>query len=833
MRKLLFVIASLLVISTATFAQNPEKPTSSQIYESIKKLNFLGSALYIAAHPDDENQRLISYFSNELKARTAYLALTRGDGGQNLVGPEIRELLGVIRTQELLAARRTDGGQQLFTRANDFGYSKHPDETLAIWNKSEVLSDVVLAIRRFKPDIIINRFDYKNPGSTHGHHTSSAMLSMEAFDLVGDATSYPEHFKNGLETWQPTRLFFNTSWWFYGSRKAFAEADKTNLVEIETGSYYPSFGMSNGEIASLARSMHKSQGFGSTGTRGSQTEYLEYLKGDFPKDKSNLFDGINTTWSRVKGGEAIGAILYEVEKNFDFKNPSASVSELMKAYELIQNLTDSHWKNIKTEEIKNIIISCSGIYLEAVSNVQSVSPIGALKVRIEAVNRSNVSVKLNSINSTVISFPQTFAATPLLQNSKYTTESVDNSFTVTRYTSPYWLLKKGTLGMYNVSNPDLIGMPEETNLFPVTFNLSIEGKNIAITKNIIYKFNDPVKGEVYQPFEVLPIITTGISEKVIIFSSQESKEIPVTIRAGKDSISGSITLEKPDGWTISPISQTFSIDKKGEEKTFVFTVTPPTSQAQGVLKPLVQVGSQYFDKELIIIDYDHIPYQSILMSSEVKIVRLDIQKKGQNIGYINGAGDAIPESLKQIGYTITTITPEDITAENLSKYDAVVFGIRAYNTEPILEFKQSEINKYVENGGTVLVQYNTSHRLVTKDFSPYSITLSRERVTDEFSEVRIINPKHPVILGPNKITKNDFKDWVQERGLYFPGEWSEEFETILEMNDIGAKPSRGSLIIARHGNGHFIYTGLSFFRELPAGVPGAYRLFANLLSLGK
>ncbi|MBT8272842.1 MAG: PIG-L family deacetylase, partial [Bacteroidia bacterium] len=236
-----------------SFAQQPKRLNASEIHDAVQKLNFLGSVLYVAAHPDDENTRLISYMSNHVKARTAYLSMTRGDGGQNLIGPEIRELLGVIRTQELLAARRIDGGEQLFTRANDFGYSKHPDETLEIWDKDQVLSDVVWAIRKFKPDVIVNRFKHDTPGTNHGHHTSSAMLSLEAFDLVNDPSVYPDQLAH-VDTWQPKRLFFNTSWWFYGSQENFEKADKSNMLNIDIGVYYPSKGLSNNEIASLASS---------------------------------------------------------------------------------------------------------------------------------------------------------------------------------------------------------------------------------------------------------------------------------------------------------------------------------------------------------------------------------------------------------------------------------------------------------------------------------------------------------------------------------------------------------------------------------------------------
>mgnify|MGYP003109553460 FL=1 len=830
MLKKLFVPLLLFVVGfTSLTAQQPSKPTASEIYHNLQKVNFIGSALYIAAHPDDENTRLISYLANDVKARTAYLSLTRGDGGQNLVGPEIRELLGVIRTQELLAARRTDGGQQLFTRANDFGYSKHPDETLAIWNKDEVLGDVVRAIRKFKPDVIINRFDHRSPGSTHGHHTSSAMLGVEAFDLLNDASKYPSSAKM-YGIWQPKRLFFNTSWWFYGSREKFETADKTNLVEVETGNYYPALGLSNGEIASLSRSMHKSQGFGSTGSRGGQTEYLEFLKGDFPDDKTNIFDGIDTSWNRLEGGAAIGAILNPLEENFNFQNPSAMVPQLTQAYELVKNLKDTHWRDIKLQQLETLILDCGGIFLEAVANTNAINPNGTYEVSIEAVNRSTYPVILNSIKS-VSGEVLLSAGQALLPNEKKEFNLTITS-TSSQVSAPYWLNDKGSLGMYKAPET-MIGLPETPAPEQVVFEMQLSRTQIPVIRDVVYKFNDPVKGEVYQPLEVLSAVTSSIPEKVLIFSTSESRQVPVTVTAGHDNINGSVTLQHPKGWQVTPAQGVFNIEKKGQSQTLQFTVTPPEDQSEGYLRSLAQMGDQFFDRELVTIDYDHIPFQRVLLPSEAKIVRIGIEKKGQNIGYIEGAGDAIPQSLREIGYDVTTIPPTEIIANNLKQYDAIVVGIRAYNTVPELAFKQAELNTYVENGGTLLLQYNTAHRMVTKDIAPYPITLSRDRVTDEFSAVKILAPNHAVLNKPNKITQTDFEGWVQERGLYFPNEWDEKFTPILGMNDKEYEESQGSLLVAPYGKGHYIYTGLSFFRELPAGVPGAYRLFANLLSVGK
>ncbi|MBW1298743.1 PIG-L family deacetylase [Aquimarina litoralis] len=833
MRKLLFVIAlSAISIYTAE-AQRPEKPNSVQIHEAIKKLNFLGSVLYVAAHPDDENTRLISYMANAVKARTAYLSLTRGDGGQNLIGPEIRELLGVIRTQELLAARNTDGGEQIFTRANDFGFSKHPDETLAIWDKKEVLDDVIWAIRKFQPDVIINRFNHRTPGTTHGHHTTSAMLSVEAFDLVADPTVYPEQLKH-VQPWQPKRLFFNTSWWFYGSRKNFEKADKSKFLEFDTGVYYSNLGLSNTEIASLSRSQHKSQGFGSTGVRGKQKEYVELIKGDLPKDKTNIFDGIDTSWNRIKGGKAIGDILYDVEKNFDFRNPSASINQLVKAYQLIQQLEDQHWKTIKTKEIKAIIAASTGLYLEAAATDPYTTANSEVTVKIEAINRSSVPIGLKSVDIATIGS----SVTPdisLEVNKRTNLELKGKIVAETQNTTPYWLNNKATLGMYSVANQKLIGNPETKHQTEAVFYIEIGGTIIPYSKDVIYKTNDPVKGEVYKPFEIVPAISASIADKVIIYANDLSKEIPITIKASEANLNGTVTLAHPNGWKVTPESFDFNLTQKGEEKIVTFTVTPPSNQSEGFISPQIKLtnGKTYSD-EVITIDYDHIPFQTVILPSETKVVRLDIKKKGQNIGYIEGAGDVVPESLQQIGYQVTTISPESISQKTLEPFDAIVVGIRAYNTVEELKFGQKYLLEYVKNGGNLVIQYNTNRRLkVTDNLGPYPLKLSRDRVTDENAAIKLLAKDHAVLNTPNKITNKDFEGWVQERGLYFPNEWSNEYTPIIAANDKGESSKKGALLVAKYGKGYYVYTGLSFFREFPAGVSGAYRLFANMLSLGK
>jgi LmbE family N-acetylglucosaminyl deacetylase len=829
MRKILSLLL-FLVISTA-IAQPPQKLNSAEIQQAIKKLNFLGSVLYVGAHPDDENTRLISYLSNEVHARTGYLSMTRGDGGQNLLGPELKELLGVIRTQELLAARRIDGGEQFFTRAIDFGYTKTPEETLEIWNKKEVLSDVVWVFRTFKPDVIINRFNHRTSGDTHGQHTASALLSVEAFDLAKDPSAFPGQLKY-TQTFEPKRLFFNTSPWFYESNEAFKNADKSNFLEFNTGVYFPSKGLSNPEISALSRSRHQSQGFGSTGSRGTQTEYLELIDGKLPENPSGLFDGIDTSWNRLKGGAEIGQILAQVETNYDFEDPSASLPKLVEAYMLIQALEDSYWKQVKTEEIKNIISASSGLYLEAISETPTAIASQEIQLNIEAINRSKQEMTLTSINLN----PGKAEIEPniKLQNNQDWKKTLTFKVPDTaNYTTPYWLKQDGTLGMYKVEDQQLIGLPQNPRKINVRFSIRINEVEIPFDKTVVYKYNDPVKGEVYQPFEVIPLVSVKIQDKVLIFANSKSKIVPVTIMAKKNELSGQLSLQTTENWKIDPKTANFNLKEKGASITINFTITPPKDQEEAILKPIVKVDGTNYSDEIVTIDYSHIPLQTLVLPSKTKLVKLNIKRKGENIGYIEGAGDVVPESLEQIGFAVTKIDPGSISASSLANFDAIVLGIRAYNTVEELKYKQPALLKYVENGGTLIAQYNVTRGIIVDKFAPFSIELSHERVTEENAEVRFLTPDHPVLNSPNKITAKDFENWVQERGLYFANKWAPEFTPILSMNDKNETPKNGSLLIAKYGKGYFIYTGLSFFRQFPEGVPGAFRLFSNLVSIGK
>ena len=811
-----FTSIFIFFVSIIAFAQAPQKLNSVEIYEQVQKLNFLGKVLYVAAHPDDENTKLITYFSNHYHAKTAYLSLTRGDGGQNLIGTELREKLGAIRTQELLAARRIDGGEQFFTRANDFGFSKEPNETFAIWNKNEVMEDVIQVIETFRPDIIVNRFSHNTPGTTHGHHTASAMLSLEAYDLV---------------KYKPKRIFFNTSWWFYGSQEAFDAADKSKLLAINSNVFYPLKGKSNNEIAALSRSQHKCQGFGTLGSRGDETEYLELLKGDLPSN-TNLFEGIDTSWNRVKGGNEIGKILYEIEKNFNFGNPSVHIPNLIKAYDLIQNLEDSHWKEIKSKQIIKIIEACSGLFMEAVADTENTTKDSNFNINIEVINRSQSNAKLISVKALQLPLE---TKNSVLKNNEKTSFQLKNVIIGENadYSNLFWLKEKQTEGMYRVSDKSIRILPEVSSNFPVVFTIEIEGKTIEFVKNICYKFNNPDDGETYVPFTVLPDVTTKIEPEVIIFNGTQAKEITVSVKAHKANAKGILSLNIPNDWKVNPKEIPFEITTKNEEKKFSFTLYPTKPEIATKLSAKAQIGNQIFDDKLITIQYPHIPKQTILVPSESKLVKLDIATKGKNIGYIMGAGDEVNKNLENLDFKVSTINPNEISIEKLQQFDAVILGIRAFNVVDELKYKNKILFQYVENGGNLIIQYNTTNNLVTKEIAPYNLELSRDRVTDENAKVTFLAPNHKVLNQPNKITEKDFTGWVQEQGLYYPNKWSSEFIPILASNDEGESSKTGGLVIAKYGKGNYIYSGLSFFRELPEGVSGAYRLLANMIALDK
>lgn len=822
LRLIPFLLPVVLLIVEAR-AQAPLRHSTGDIYQRLQKLNTVGSVLYIAAHPDDENTALIAYCSNALHLKTGYLSATRGGGGQNLIGTEIQEELGIIRTQELLAARRLDGGEQFFSRAIDFGYSKNPEETFGKWDKQKILSDFVWVIRNFRPDVLITRFN-QEPGITHGQHTASAILAMEAFNVSGDSTAFPEQLKY-VKPWQPARIFWNTSPFFYRNAD---ELDPKLFMKMDIGKFNPFFGESYNEIAAESRSMHKSQGFGRAGTRGETFEYLQQWGG---VKAEGLFDGINTTWSRLPDAKHVSKNVEQAIRDFNPANPSAIVPQLLRARSEILKLKDPFWKRTKLNEVNELLLAVTGLFLEFTSKHESFTPDDTVYVQLEAVNRSKTPMELMHVSFS--SWPERRAVSkrlqenvPLLANYKYVSSSAAET------SNPYWLKRDWEDGMYDVADQHLIGMAQNPAAIYAHVALRIFDQLVEMELPVVYKASDRVRGEVYSPVIITPDVMVNIDQKAIVFTDKLPRQVKVTAIAGQDLISGRLVPGVSAGWKVSPEYFDFSMAKKGDEQNFSFELTPPEDVSTGTMTLIADIGGRELSRGMHTINYDHIPRQSWFPKAQTEVVHLTLQKRGQRVGYVMGAGDEVPYSLQQMGYHVDMLQKEDVERGNLRKYDAVMLGVRAFNTLDWLAYKNQELFEYSKQGGVVIVQYNTMGT-VTGDLAPYPLTLSGNRVTVEDAEVRFIAADHPVLNYPNKISVADFGGWVQERGLYFPSKWGAAFEPVISANDPNEAPLNSGILVAKYGKGYYVYTGISFFRQLPAGVPGAYRLLANMISLGK
>ena len=826
--KLRFLILFLIVHCSQIIAQPIKPMPTGEILLNLKKMNVLGSALYVAAHPDDENTIMLSWLAKERKVRTSYLSVTRGDGGQNLVGSELSDLLGLIRTQELLAARAIDGPEQYFTRANDFGFSKNTDETMQIWGKEAVLGDVVWRIRNLRPDVIICRFP-PDARAGHGNHSASGVLAEEAFKVSGDPTKYPEQLKY-VKPWQAKRVVWNT--FNFGTVAQTQKPAEKDWIQVDIGVFNPLLGKSYNEIAAESRSQHKSQGFGVPRGRGARPEYFVHKFGE--KAEKDVFDGVDITWNRVKGGAAIETVISEAIKNFNPDSPSTIVSNLVRAYKLVMNLEDEYWKNQKKKELENLIIACSGLYFEANPNEYAAASGEKINVTTVLIKRSEFPITLNKIRLIGLG-KDTTMKTELgnneLQRITFPVEIAKGQ----SLTQPFWLAeKKMSKGMYQVDNQELIGLPEKQADLQAEFSLTIDNQPFIFNTPVIFKYTDETRGELYRTFEIRPEVSANISDKVYVFADNQSKDVEVNLKSAKANVSGLVSLELPNGWKSVPANIEFNLANKYQEQKVVFKVSPSSKDSEGQIKVMAKTANGTFDRGILTVAYDHIPPQTLFPISEAKVVKLDIKFKGKNIGYIAGAGDEVPAALKQIGYSVTMLTEKEFN-EDLSKFDAIVVGVRAYNTEERLKFYQKKLMEYVEKGGNMIVQYQVNNNLQKIDggMGPFPFKVSRERVTVEEANIRFLKPESPLLNTPNKITNKDFENWIQERGLYFANEWDPKFETILSSNDPNEKPLDGGLLYAKHGKGNYIFTGYAFFRQLPAGVSGAYRLFANLISVGK
>src|SRR5262245_29132156 len=800
--------------------------TGPVIRQQLRSFGTLGSVLYIAAHPDDENTQVIAYLARGRGYRTAYLSLTRGDGGQNLLGPQLREQLGVARTEELLEARKVDGGRQYFTRANDFGFSKDYRETLQIWDRQAVLADIVRVIRAFRPDVIVTRFA-PEPGPTHGHHTASVVLAVEAFKLAGDPRAFPEQLRD-LTPWQPIRIFHNIGLGGAGIGAA-VENETSPVLKLEIGGADPVSGESFAAIAGRSRAMHKTQGFGANtpGPGGSsRTERFRLLGGE--PATQDLLDGVDTTWNRVPGGAEVALLTEATLARFDPDRPAASLPALLTIRRRLAALPADPVVIDKRQQLDDIIRGCLGLEVQTAVDQPEVVPGETMKMRHTAIVRSTFPVRWTAVRY------------PSIRRTASRVIELRPDHVVVRHASqilppgtppsqPYWLRREGTDGLFRVDDPSLIGLPENPPAFPVEYVFKVGGQTLVVSAEPTAP--DPTRPALRRRLSVVPPASIRFASNVRLFAPGPARPVTVELTAARPHVKGTVELDVPSGWRVFPAARRFRLGLPGDPVRFAFTVTAPTALGTARVGASVRVRGARVDNQRIAIRYEHIPFQLLQPAATMKAVALELGIRGRRVGYLPGAGDEVARGLEQMGYAVTPLTGDALTPGTLETLDAVVIGIRAFNTRKDLTGHLPALFAYVEAGGTVIAQYNQSDGLAPDWFAPFRLHISRDRVTDEHAPVTLLAPGHPALNTPNRITAADFDGWVQERGLYFPDHWDERFTPVLASGDPGEKPLQGGLLVAPHGKGYLVYTSLSWFRQLPEGVPGAYRLFANLVSL--
>ncbi len=824
------VCAGLLLTLSARGA---EVAPGAEILQELRSFATTGTVLHIAAHPDDENTQLITYFARARGYRTAYLSLTRGDGGQNEIGPEFDEKLGVARTQELLAARRLDGGRQFFTRAIDFGYSKSAEETLRFWDRKIVLGDVVRVIRMFRPDVIVTRFS-PGGGGTHGHHTASGIFGVEAFKLAGDPKAYPEQLAQGLKPWQAKRVMLNSG----GSGRGGGPVG--SAIRMDIGGTDPATGEGLGAIAGRSRGRHITQGFGSFGGRGGgggagPNEQSFTVLGGAPATK-DLFDGVDTTWGRYgSGGTEIGRLTEKAIAEFKGGDAAASVSALFAIRAKLAALPGEPLVEDKRAQLERIVQACLGLKVQATADKPEVSPGEKIDWRLAASISSQVPVRWNGtrlLTREVAGAPgELTLTTPLVAS---VSEIVPVGAPLTQ---PYWLREEGAAGVYRVDDATLIGRAENPPSFPIEFVFDVRGEKLVIPVEG-EGVEKAAKGEMRRRVDVVSPVTMRFGADVELFAPGATKQVAVEVTAVRSGAAGTLEVEVPAGWKAAPASHVFRIENKGGKILLAFGVTAPVQPGAGRIAVHAEMNGQRYSNQRAEIRYGHIPPQILQPPARARLVVLDVATRGKNVGYLPGAGDDTAKAIEQLGYTVRTLSGADLTAEKLRDLDAVVIGVRAFNERDDLAANLRGLFAYVANGGTVIAQYNRPNGLSASELGPYKLSIQGSapqlRVTDEHAPVAFLLPQHPVLTTPNRIGPADFEGWIQERGAYFPSSWDEgRYEVVLAMSDPGEPPLKSSVLVAKYGKGYYVYTGLAFFRQLPAGVPGAYRLFANLISLGK
>ena len=797
--------------------QEPSMDAGS-LAHALDRLAVTGRVLYVAAHPDDENTRLLAYLANSRHLTAAYLSMTRGGGGQNLIGREQAQLLDVIRTEELLSARRIDGAQQRFTRMRDFGYSKSAEETFKFWGHDEALSDVVWVIRTFQPDLVVTRFDENPPN--HGHHTASAVLAREAVAAAADPKQFPEQLTRGASVWKVTRLVRNVPNWRN-------DPPPKDAFVLDVGAYDPRLGMSYGELAARSRSQHKSQGFGVPGERGPILEYFVTLAGEAPKE--DLLEGVTLGWDRFGGaGTAVGKALDTARNSFELDHPENAVSALLEADAALDKVKDEPRTRDARKMLERVIAAASGTFVRATAPTPGAVPGTTVKVNVEVILRRPADLKLARVK--LPGGKTVEVDEPLTLHKKRPVAAEVTIPADAPVSMPYWLAKAGPPGRFAVTDDRLIGEPKGAPAVPIVVELSGGGRTIPLEVPLEYMWTDPVEGERIRDVPVVPPATVTPARDAVLFPNGAKHDVVVRVSAKQDGLEGDVVLPLPNGWRVEPEKMHVKLAKAGDETAVHFAVTPGKGDAV-VVAPAIEVGGRSFAYREDVIDHPHIPMQVVLQPASMRLVPASLTLTKGAIGYVQGSGDSVPDDLADLGLNVTVLDDETLRGGDLGRFQAIVVGIRAYNTRDVLKIAHERLMRYAESGGTVIVQYNTASRVgpLAMGIGPYPIEIGRGRVTDETAATKLLVPDHDMLNKPHKIAAPDFDGWVQERGLYYAEKWDAAYTPLISAADAGESPLEGGLLVAKHGKGRYVYTGLAFFRQLPAGVPGAYRLFLNLL----
>ncbi|MEQ9064591.1 MAG: PIG-L family deacetylase [Vicingaceae bacterium] len=802
---------------TSLFSQR----SSSELIEELGRLKSPYRIMYLAAHPDDENTRLISYLTGHLKADVAYLSLTRGSGGQNLIGPEKGPHLGILRTEELLAARRIDHGRQFFTRAIDFGYSKTSEESFTMWGEQEVLHDVVYIMRHFKPHIVIDRFPPNNYAG-HGHHQASAILSDEAFDLCSDSVKFPMQIDR-FGIWSPSRLYFNSSSWWDKTLPERAKNDQL-IKEINVGVYNENLGYSYNELSAFSRSQHKSQGFGSAASRGDQFEYLEFIKGEVTNNEllnEGMLDEADRSWL------ALSTIIDSIIDSFDFNHPDASVPKLIALRRRVVDLATNHVRfNEKLSLLDNIIFGCLGLNVEVTCQKPVFTDNQEIIAQISAINRSSVPTSLIEVQTAndVLSWNR------MLENNVVFTDTfLLAGGESLKFSNPFWIGPEGD-NLYHFDPEYLTESSSQVNFPKVKVKLAILGDSIEREFPVIYQWTDRVKGGLEKNISILPEVTIAFDQRIYFPDSGAIRGNVLLKVHGNSEVSGRLVFRGDTSLHLKSDDE-IVIKNTGAAILHPFELGYSSLDlSNATIKMAFVTNNDTFDLEYSEIVYDHIRPQMALLPCAAKVVPVEFGQSPGRIAYIPGPDNEMIEYLRDAGCEIEDFDESDFLSDKLSSFDVLLFGIRSLNVNPNLNNYSLQVQSFIRSGGTAILLYQTSRGMESPKISPYPFTISRKRITDERAETKILKPEHPLLNKPFKITLADFDGWNQERGLYFADDRSEKFNVLFAWHDPEETDEFGGMIVAKYGKGAFIYTGISFFRHIPAGVSGSYKLLYNTLS---